>query len=94
MTAQGATDPCEPDAPTGLYASDTNDTSFTASWTAPAAGNPPTNYYIDVSTEEDFEVASVASDLFFSEYIEDPATRNTSKSSTEPGPAWIFRITR
>jgi len=70
VTAQGATDPCEPNAPTGLYASETNDTSFTASWTAPAAGNPPTNYYIDVSTEEDFEVASVASDLFFSEYIE------------------------
>ena len=56
VTAQATTDVCEPDAPTALYASDTNETSFIASWTAPAAGNPPTNYYIDVSTDSDFSV--------------------------------------
>ena len=67
VTAQGATLPCEPDAPTGLYASETNETSFTATWTA---ADRATGYRLDVSTEEAFGVSSPAADLFISEYIE------------------------
>ena len=67
VTAQGETLPCEPDAPTGLYASETNETSFVAAWTA---SDRATGYRLDVSTEEQFGVSSYAADLFISEYIE------------------------
>ncbi|MGD9613617.1 MAG: MBG domain-containing protein, partial [Kiritimatiellia bacterium] len=49
VTAQGATLPCEPDAPPGLYASETNETGFTAAWTA---SDRATGYRLDVSTTE------------------------------------------
>ena len=67
VTAQGETLPCEPDAPTALHASETNETDFTASWTA---SDRATGYRLDVSTEEQFGVSSYAADLFISEYIE------------------------
>ena len=67
VTAQGETLPCEPDAPAGLYASETNETSFVAAWTA---SDRATGYRLDVSTEEQFGVSSYAADLFISEYIE------------------------
>ena len=67
VTAEETTLACEPDAPTGLYASDTNENSFTAAWTA---SDRATGYRLDVSTEEQFGVASPAADLFISEYIE------------------------
>ena len=75
VTAQDTTYACAPDAPTGVYASDTNDTGFTASWTA-STGNPATNYFLDVSLEEDF--ASGVGGLFISE-VTDPADVSNAK---------------
>ncbi len=66
VTAQASTAKCEPDAPTGLDATE-DYTSFTASWTAVTGA---TGYRLDVSTEEEFGTPIYATDLFISEYIE------------------------
>jgi hypothetical protein len=52
---------------TGLYASATNDVSFTATWSnfAGAAG-----YALDVSTNAGFAGGAAITELFFSEYVE------------------------
>jgi hypothetical protein len=52
---------------TGVYASATNATTFTAAWSNLAGA---TGYGLDVSTSSQFGVSSYASDLFISEYIE------------------------
>ena len=49
VTAQAETAGCEPEAPAGLHASETNETSFTAAWDAVAGA---ADYRLDVSTTE------------------------------------------
>ena len=49
VTAQAETAGCEPEAPAGLHASETNETSFTAAWNAVAGA---ADYRLDVSTTE------------------------------------------
>ncbi|MGD9781943.1 MAG: lamin tail domain-containing protein, partial [Kiritimatiellia bacterium] len=61
-------------APTGLYANPTNDTSFTANWSAVSGA---TNYYIDVSTNENFGGGG-GGDLFISE-VTDPSDTYQAK---------------
>ncbi|MFO8144544.1 MAG: lamin tail domain-containing protein, partial [Candidatus Syntrophosphaera sp.] len=57
------TSPPPPDAPVATAATDVTSSSFSANWNASTGA---TGYYLDVYTVE----AAVATDLFFSEYIE------------------------
>ncbi|MGD9780798.1 MAG: discoidin domain-containing protein [Kiritimatiellia bacterium] len=65
--------PCEPDAPTGLYANPTNYVDFTANW---SAADRATGYRLDVSEEEEFSTSVPASDLIISEYFEGVSGNN------------------
>ena len=67
VTAQENTEACAPAAPTGVHANPTNYTDMTVNWTASSGA---TGYRLDVSTEEEFGSAVLATDLFFSEYVE------------------------
>ena len=73
VTAQASTKGCAPEAPTGVVANPTNYTDFTANWDAVTDA---TGYRIDVSTEEEFSTAVMASDLIISEYFEGSSGNN------------------
>ncbi|NCD21923.1 MAG: hypothetical protein EOL90_03150, partial [Spartobacteria bacterium] len=74
VTAQGATLPCEPVAPTGVYASETNETGFTAAWTA---SDRATGYRLDVSTSESFSSAGDTPETLFAESMGTVGTTTT-----------------
>ncbi len=56
-----------PDAPLAVWAIATNNTHFTAAW---SAVDGIVDYRLDVSEDESFGALAAASDLFISEYIE------------------------
>jgi hypothetical protein len=74
VTAQGATLPCEPDAPTGLHAGETNETDFTATWDATARA---TGYRLDVSESETFSSAGDTPEAVFAESMGTVGTTTT-----------------
>ena len=74
VTAQGTTLPCEPDAPTALHASDTNETDFTAAWTA---SDRATGYRLDVSLSETFTSAGDTPESIFAESMGTVGTTTT-----------------
>ncbi len=74
VTTQGETLPCEPDAPTGLYASETNETDFTATWTA---SDRATGYRLDVSTSATFSSAGDTPETLFTESMGTVGTTTT-----------------
>ncbi|MFP9113171.1 chitobiase/beta-hexosaminidase C-terminal domain-containing protein [Flavobacterium sp. RHBU_3] len=55
------------DAPTATAATDIDYTTFTANWTAVTGAS---SYQLDVSKYEHFGIGTLATDLFFSEYVE------------------------
>ena len=65
---------CEPDAPAGLHASETNTTSFTAAWDAT---DRATGYRLDVSESETFSIGGVAQNII------DVETMGTAGTSGE-----------
>ncbi len=59
------------EAPVAIAASDETESSFTANWNAVDGA---VSYRLDVSTSETFGSAILATDLFFSEYVEGSST--------------------
>jgi len=64
VTAQAATGSCEPDAPTGLNATDIDETSFVANWDGVTGA---ASYRLDVSTSETFSSEGDTPEAIFTE---------------------------
>jgi hypothetical protein len=74
VTAQASTGSCEPDAPTGLNASDIDETSFVANWDAVSGA---ASYRLDVSTSETFSSEGDTPEAIFTESMGTVGTTTT-----------------
>jgi hypothetical protein len=74
VTAQAATGACEPDAPTGLNASDIDETSFVANWDGVSGA---ASYRLDVSTSETFSSEGDTPEAIFTESMGTVGTTTT-----------------
>ena len=86
VTAQASTLACEPDAPTGVIASETNTTSFTAAWTA---SDRATGYRLDVSESETFSTGGDAQNIISVETMGTTGTTGESIATHESNDRFV-----